>query len=82
MNIYSSIIWLTIFMIFINVKDRKIKYRANKEKVKTVLIILIFYYIIYFFLGLKFGYSNSPYSLKISEIVKNLFYILGIKLIQ
>ena len=42
MNIYSSIIWLTIFMIFINVKDRKIKYRANKEKVKTVLIILIF----------------------------------------
>lgn len=82
MNIYSSIIWLTIFMIFINIKDRKIKYRANKEKVKTVLIILIFYYIIYFFLGLKFGYSNSPYSLKISEIVKNLFYILGIKLIQ
>lgn len=82
MNIYSIIIWLTIFAIFINVKDRKIKYRSNKEKVKTVLIILMFYYIIYFFLGLKFGYSNSPYSFKISEIVKNLFYILGIKLIQ
>lgn len=82
MNIYSSIIWLTIFMIFINIKDRKIKYRANKEKIKTVLIILIFYYIIYFFLGLKFGYSNSPYSLKILEIVKNLFYILGTKLMQ
>lgn len=82
MNIYSSIIWLIIFIVFINIKDRKIKYRANREKVKTVLIILIFYYIIYFFLGLKFGYSNSPYSLKISEIVKNLFYILGTKLIQ
>lgn len=82
MNIYSIIIWLAIFMIFININDRKIKYRSNKEKVKTVLIILIIYYIIYFFLGLKFGYSNSPYSLKTSEIIKNLFYILGIKLIQ
>lgn len=82
MNIYSIIIWLVVFGIFININDRKIKYRSNKEKVKTVLIILMFYYIIYFFLGLKFGYSNSPYSLKISEIIKNLLYILGIKLIQ
>lgn len=57
-------------------------YRANKEKIKTILIILMLYYIIYFLLGLKFGYSNSPYSLKISEIIKNIFYILGIKLVQ
>lgn len=82
MNIYLIIMCVIIFIITININDKVIRFKAIKDKIKILSIIVLLYYIIYFLTGVFVGYSNSPYSTKLIEIVKNIINILVLKLIQ
>lgn len=62
-------------------EEKRNRSRGKIEKVKVVLILVAFYYIIYLLLGLLVGYQSSPYSLKISEVIKNSVWLLGLPLI-
>lgn len=54
----------------------------KKDKIKIVIIMSLIYYIIYFLSGLIFEYQSSPYSFKITEILKNIVFILLIELLE
>ena len=49
------------------------RFPKNKEYIKKMIIIVLMYLIIYFFLGLIFGYTRSPYSHTIKGISKNIW---------
>lgn len=55
--------------------------RNRLDKSKIVLILTIIYLIIYSLTGLKVGYQRTPYSLKATEILKNLFTIVAYSLL-
>lgn len=75
-EIILLILWIFIAIINISLKDVNNRFRAETEKVKLVVIIIVFYYILYLLIGLITGYKNSPYSLKINEIIKNIVFIV------
>lgn len=78
----NIIIWIIISWFSIKVVNQHNRFKAKNEKIKTVIIILIIYYILYFLSGLIFGYQNSPYSQSFFAIVKNLFFILVLSMLQ
>lgn len=55
--------------------------RNKLDKAKIVLILTIIYLIIYALSGLKVGYQRTPYSLKATEIFKNLFTVVACSLL-
>lgn len=75
-------IWFAFAISCFFMKKAGNRFRGNSDKVKTVVIFVVLYYLIYVLLGLVTGFQNSPYSLKITEIIKNVIFILGIKLMQ
>lgn len=62
------------------------RFPRNKEYIKKMIIIVLIYLIIYFFLGLIFGYTRSPYSHTIKGIFKNVWQtvvvIIGVEFIR
>ena len=50
--------------------DNHGRFPRNKEYIKKMIIIMLLYVIIYFFLGLLFGFTKSPYSHKIITLLK------------
>lgn len=71
------IVWIVLAIIAMPVENDHTRFKGKKEKIKTTLIIVIIYYILYFLLGLIFGYNRSPYSRNFFTIIKNLFYVAG-----
>lgn len=76
------IVWIALAIIAIPIENDHTRFKGKKEKIKTTLIIVIIYYILYFLSGLIFGYSWSPYSRKIFVMIKNIFYVVGLVLLQ
>lgn len=56
--------------------DNHGRFPKNKEYIKKMIIIMLLYVIIYFFLGLLFGFTKSPYSHKIITLLKNIWRII------
>ena len=76
-RIVTMIIWIALTIISVPIENDHTRFKGKKEKVKTTLIIVITYYILYFLLGLILGYKKSPYGRSIFIILKNLFFIVG-----
>ena len=76
------IVWIVLALISMPIENDHTRFKGKKEKIKTTLIIVIIYYILYFLLGLIFGYNKSPYSRSFFMIIKNLFYIVGLVALQ
>ena len=81
-RIVTLIMWIALTIIFIPVENDHTRFKGKKEKIKTTLIIVIIYYMLYFLLGLVFGYKKSPYSRSFIMIIKNLIFIVGIIAMQ
>lgn len=60
----------------------KTRIKDKLGKTQTVLIIVMIYLIIYYLLGLFFGYARSPYSHKIYMIFINIWAYLSIIIFQ
>lgn len=75
------VIWFIIFIIGIFITHNDYNHFFDvKDKVQTIIILIIIYLIIHFSLGLVFGYSYNIYdNTKIDYIIKNIYmYILPI----
>lgn len=81
-RIANLIIWLVLAVIAMPIENDHTRFKGKKEKIKTTLIIVIIYNILYFLLGLMFGYTRSPYSKNFFTILKNLFFIVGVIALQ
>jgi hypothetical protein len=81
-RIFNLLVWISIFHISIIINAPKIRTVSIIEKIKTIQIIIIAYYIIYFIVGFWFGYSKSPFSHSIIAILNNFLFIYIIQLFQ
>lgn len=81
--IINPLIWLILlgFAIYIT-RTEKHRLKAKTEKTQTVLITIMVYLIIYYILGMLFGYQNSPYSHDILSVIKNIWSYVGIIVCQ
>ena len=72
-NIINPIFWGIILSYFIfNVKKNYIRFNNRRGNIKYMFIISIIHIIIYLYLGFILGFSKSPYSHKITSIIKNI----------
>lgn len=78
----NFIIWTILFLITFKIRKDERGKRGTVEKVKTIIIIIIIFYIMYIFIGIITGFKSSPYSLKISQIAKNFFFIFFLRIEQ
>lgn len=77
---FINIIWISLFILCLFLKGKNKKTRNEIDKVKIVLILVTMYLIIYVLTGLKVGYQKSPYSLEVSDIIKNLATVFSISI--
>ncbi len=75
-------IWIVLFILSVPVENEHSRFKGKSDKIKTTLIIIILYYIIYFSLGLIYGYQTSPYSRTLGTIIKNIIFIVGTLILQ
>lgn len=75
-------VWIVLFIVSVPVENEHSRFKGKNDKIKTTLIIVILYYIIYFLLGLIYGYQISPYSRSFGTIVKNIIFMVGTLLLQ
>lgn len=76
-------IWLLLIVLTLKLlKPDKSRIKDKGGKKQTLFIFSIFYLIIYFLLGLLFGFEYSPYSHKLIGIIKNIFSIVLVIIFQ
>lgn len=75
-------VWIVLFIVSVPVENEHSRFKGKSDKIKTILIIVILYYIVYFLLGLIYGYQISPYSRSFGTIIKNIIFMLGTLLLQ
>ena len=63
-------------------QDSNLRVKGERDKTQSLLIVLIIYIIVYFLLGLVFGFERTPYSKKIFSIIRNLWSFVGIIFFQ
>lgn len=80
--IANFILWIALAIIAIPIENDHTRFKGKTEKIKTTLIIVITYIILYFLLGLFFGYQKNPLSLKFLSIIKNLILMVGVIALQ
>ena len=81
-RIAITILWVALAIISIQIENDHTRFKGKKEKIKTTLIIVIVYNILYFLLGIPMGYKRSPLSMKFFSIIKNLIFIVGVIALQ
>lgn len=74
-NLINPLFWLfMVILSFLMMRTEGVaRQRSKYDIIQTVIIIVIIYSMIYFSLGLFFGYERSPYSREIGAIIKNLW---------
>lgn len=79
----DPIVWLG-FMFFVMgiVGNQNIRIKDKYGKFQTLLILSISYLIIYFFLGLLFGFEYNPYSRNFFAMLKNIWAFVIIIIFQ
>lgn len=73
-NIISSFISI-LFITYIIIHNHfyySISYKSKKY-LYTIIFTYTIFYIIYFYIGLKIGFTKSPYNHQIISIIKNIF---------
>lgn len=76
-RVINLMVWIVLFILSVPIENEHSKFKGKKDKIKTTLIIIIIYYMLYFLLGLVFGYQRSPYSRTVFGILKNTIFIVG-----
>ncbi len=81
-RIANTILWIALAIISIPIENDHTRFKGKKEKIKTTLIIVIIYNMLYFLLGIPLGYARNPLSMKFFSIIKNLIFIVGVIALQ
>ncbi len=79
----NPILWIIICGIAVYLShDTNLRVKGERDKTQSLLIALIIYIIVYFLLGLVFGFERTPYSKEILGILKNLWSFVGVLFLQ
>lgn len=84
-QVIKPVLWL-LFGVYLIIEINKTYFRFyDKNKhLQRMLIITLFYYVLYFYIGFIFGFVKSPYSHNIFKVLHNIFSslmpIIGIEL--
>lgn len=80
--VVNPIIWVIILSTaFILAKDTNIRVKDTKNKTQSLIVAMIIYIIVYFLLGLIFGFQKTPFNKDILSIIKNI-WVFGIVIIM
>ncbi len=74
----NPIFWIILFLICMILKKGYKRYKNKINNIQKVIIIVLFYIIIYFLLGLIFGFQYSPYQHDILSVIKNIWQYIVI----
>jgi len=79
-NLINPLFWIfTAILSYLLARyESNIRMRSKVDIIQSVLIVMIIYSMLYFSLGLFFGYERSPYSHGIIAIIKNLWSFVSI----
>lgn len=84
-QVIKPVLWL-LFGVYLIIEINKTYFRFydKKKHLQRMLIITLFYYVLYFYIGFIFGFVKSPYSHNIFKVLHNIFSslmpIIGIEL--
>ena len=82
-NLINPFIWIAIFSVSYYLShDSNLRIKGGKDKTQSLLIAMIIYIIVYFLLGIVFGFERTPYSKSIVSILKNLWSFGSIAVFQ
>lgn len=82
-EIIHPIMWIIVCSIAVLLsRDSNIRIKGEKDKTQSLIIALIIYIIVYFLLGLIFGFEKTPYSKSIFNILKNIWAFGGLIFFQ
>ena len=73
-EIIHPFMWIVIcsVAVFLSI-NTSIRVKGEKDKTQSLFIALIIYIIIYFLLGLIFGFEKTPYAKDLFNIIKNIW---------
>lgn len=84
-QVIKPVLWLLfgVYLIF-EINKTYFRFYDKKKHLQRMLIITLFYYVLYFYIGFIFGFVKSPYSHNIFKMLNNIFSslipIIGIEL--
>lgn len=83
-SLCNPLFWLFIAILsYLVARDEPSPKMRNKYDItQSIVIIVIIYCMIYFSLGLVFGYERSPYSHEVVAILKNLWTFISVIVFQ
>lgn len=83
-SLCNPLFWLFMAILsYLIARDEPNQKMRNKYDItQSIVIIIIIYCMIYFSLGLVFGYERSPYSHEVSAIFKNLWTFVSVIVFQ
>ena len=83
-NVINPLFWLFMAILsYLMARDEaNYKMRNKYDITQTVVIIVVIYCMVYFSLGLVFGYERSPYSHEFVAIIKNIWSFISIIVFQ
>ena len=82
-EIINPFLWIIMCGVaYLLSQDSSLRVKGKRDKTQSMLIVLIIYIIVYFLLGLVFGFERTPYSKELFSILKNLWSFCGIIFFQ
>lgn len=83
-SLCNPLFWLFMAILsYLVARDEPSQKMRNKYDItQSIVIIVIIYCMIYFSLGLVFGYERSPYSHEVVAILKNLWTFISVIIFQ
>ena len=83
-SLCNPLFWLFMAILsYLVARDEPSQKMRNKYDItQSIVIIVIIYCMIYFSLGLVFGYERSPYSHEVAAILKNLWTFISVIVFQ
>ncbi len=82
-EVINPLMWIIMcgIAVFLS-RDDSIRIKDENNKTQSLVIIMIIYIILYFLLGLIFGFQRSPYSKDVLNILLNVWSFGGIIFFQ
>ncbi len=82
-ELINPLMWIGICAVALFLsRDSSLRVKDESNKTQSLIIVMIIYIIIYFLLGLIFGFQRTPYSKNILSIASNLWSFGGIIFFQ
>ena len=73
----NPVFWfLLIVTLLIYLKKIYVRFPKKKKYFYPIIIISLIYILLYFYIGFIFGFSKSPYSHSLLNIIRNIFQII------